>query len=162
MDGYRADPAVYGWSVCAEHGGRMQCPMTHPQMCDTKVCGGNDYCCALHCFLGRATCDGFEAPPVTPRPPQPDPIDISNVAHPHLHFQMPHSWIQCLDNTIVDFLSLLQEDRQVCVESGIAVCPLDRPILCEAHEYQTALPIYRSHRHCDSVASACPRVGCEA
>merc|ERR1712137_950 len=48
-DGTQCNRTALGWGCCVgEHGGRAQCPPTHPNMCARNfVCGGGqDYCCS--------------------------------------------------------------------------------------------------------------------
>ena len=46
-----------GWGCCSEHGGRAQCPGSHPQMCAQRSCF-NDHCCEVDCGTlgGRRPC----------------------------------------------------------------------------------------------------------
>lgn len=50
-DGTYCDPKMEQWTCCATHGGRAQCPIDFPKMCNQMDCGGNDYCCATWCEL---------------------------------------------------------------------------------------------------------------
>jgi len=49
IDGTYCNPETDQWTCCATHGGRLQCPLNFPKICNQRDCGGLDYCCAAWC-----------------------------------------------------------------------------------------------------------------
>ena len=64
MDGHlcRVDDSNHqddSWACCKDHGGRSKCPSNHPNMCNSKKCGGGTaYCCEVDC-AGKIEEGGF-------------------------------------------------------------------------------------------------------
>jgi len=64
MDGYicEVDDSNHqdnSWACCKDHGGRSKCPSNHPNMCNSKKCGGGTaYCCEVDC-AGEIEDGGF-------------------------------------------------------------------------------------------------------
>jgi len=78
MDGYECniewDTPGNGWDCCVHHGGRAQCPLNFPMMCEASNCGGSphvwpmnspsnpksaEHCCEMDCSLkgGNRKCE---------------------------------------------------------------------------------------------------------
>lgn len=163
-DGYSADPYKHEdkWSMCTKHGGRYRCPDFMPYLCarDNQCGGGTEPCCSTTCLMsdGIRECEGFETPVVPPHKPA-TLINLTNLTNtPWLEVHQDKYWIQCMDGELINIIDLYTNDRIVCTDNKIALCPYNFPFLVEGADYQTSLPIYRSGRHCSTFNSHAKRI----
>jgi len=123
MDGHlcRVDDSNHqdgSWACCKDHGGRSKCPSNHPNMCNSKKCGGGTaYCCEVDC-AGKIEEGGFGGN-------RPCPCIVTD----------QDDKIQCADGSFClgDSSDYGSESWQCCNEKGGRVgCPPNHPNLCAA------------------------------
>jgi len=123
MDGYICDVddsnhTDNSWACCKDHGGRSKCPSNHPNMCNSKKCGGGTaYCCEVDC-AGEIEDGGFGGN-------RPCPCIVTDEVDK----------LQCADGSFClgDSSDYGSESWQCCNEKGGRVgCPPNHPNLCEA------------------------------
>jgi len=119
MDGHlcRVDDSNHqdgSWACCKDHGGRSKCPSNHPNMCNSKKCGGGTaYCCEVDCDIDEGGFGGN----------RPCPCIVTD----------QDDKIQCADGSFClgDSLDYGSEAWQCCNEKGGRVgCPQNHPNLC--------------------------------
>ena len=164
VDGYKRNPYTEsnGWSMCVSHGGRHQCPSTHRYLCarEKQCAGKKEHCCSPNCWNGDGVraCSGFETPVIAPQEAT-TVIDLSLYSStPWLEVNQKEGWIQCKDDELISIESLFAVDRVACTNNSIAVCPVDRPVLAKAYDYNTSLPIYRGANHCTKNSAPVRRI----
>jgi len=121
MDGHlcRVDDSNHqdgSWACCKDHGGRSKCPSNHPNMCNSKKCGGGTaYCCEVDCDIDEGGFGGN----------RPCPCIVTD----------QDDKIQCADGSFClgDSSDYGSESWQCCNEKGGRVgCPPNHPNLCAA------------------------------
>jgi len=104
------------WACCKDHGGRSKCPSNHPNMCNSKKCGGGTaYCCEVDCDIDEGGFGGN----------RPCPCIVTD----------QDDKIQCADGSFClgDSSDYGSESWQCCNEKGGRVgCPPNHPNLCAA------------------------------